>query len=464
LKTVLLLFGSIRFSIPLIRYMVVEGRRYGWKTCVGAMFDADIIERVRQEKFSNDVVLINITDYRQCDHAIRKADLVAGMLPDAMLLQVADLCIANKKSFITPAKLNRQMLSRKTRVEENEVLLLMECGFSPGLDHITAKKAIDNIHHRGGVVSSFKSYHGSMLAEEAIDNPWEFRLIEAASDLFQLGRQNNRHLYKGKILHIPYHHLFARTESISIAGLTDLAMVPEGDALYTRKIYQLNEAHTVMKGRILRSGFERIWNLLVRLGLTDSQSRIEMFENSSFYNFLDSLLPLDENALPEYRLKKYFNASEEDILKLKWIGFFDDDWVNIKEPTPAALVQHLLQKKLEFGEHDKDCILMEHHLEYKLKNVTYNLKATLLAEGENGIDSAAAKAIGLTTGAALKAYLLGNIKVKGLFIPTVPEIYDPMLNELDDLGVAFNVEETKTYDFPNEKNALPETDQIRTAS
>jgi saccharopine dehydrogenase-like NADP-dependent oxidoreductase len=466
LKTVLLLFGSVKFSVSLIRYMVVEGRMYGWKTCVGSMFDANIAESIRHEKFSSDVVFINITDYRQCDHAIRKADLVAGILPDSMLLKVADLCIANKKSFITPSKLSRQMLSRKAQIEENGALLLMECGFAPGLDHITAKKAIDNIHNRGGKISSFKSHYGSIVSSASTDNLWEFKLTESSADVIQTGKQSNRYLYKGKILHVPYHQLFSRGEDVSVAGLEDLLVIPEGDALYLKKIYQLQETNTIMKGRILRAGFASLWNLIVRLGLTDSHSKIEMFAQSSFYNFLDSLLPYSEGEHLEHRLKKYAGVTEDEIIKLRWLGLFDEEWVNIKEPTPSVILQHLMEKKFALSPDDKDCILMEHQLEYVVKNIKYNMKATLLAQGESTNDPALTKAIGLVTGAAAKAWLLGNIKVTGLHIPVIPEIYDPILNELDDLGVAFHVEETKVYDFVEniavepEKNTNPSSSNL----
>jgi len=433
--------------------MVVEGKRYGWKTCAG-MFEAPLSDSIQRAEFSNDVVFINLTDYRQCDQIIRKADLVAGMLPDAIMIQVADLCIANKKSFITSAKLSRQMLSRKFQVEENEMLLLMECGFAPGLDHVTARKAIDNIHTKGGRIESFKSFHGCVVAESSIDNPWEFKLMENVNDVVQIGKQNNRYLHEGKIYHVPYHHLFNRAQSVSIKGLRDLVVIPEGDALYMRKIYHLHEASTVMRGRILRKGFLDIWRLLVMLGFTDAQSKVEMFRDSSFHNYLKSLLPPDESGHLEQLLNKYLCASDEDILKLRYLGLFDQDWVHIKEPTPAAILQFLLERKFKPETHDKDCLLMEHELEYVINDVRHIMKATLVAQGENVNDLALTKATGLTVGAALKAFLLDNIKVRGLHIPTIAEIYDPMLNELDDLGFAFYMEEHKDYSTPDDVSIL----------
>jgi len=426
----------------MIRFLVVEGRRYGWKTYVGSMFEYSLPEKIKEEKFSNGVVFISITDFRQCDHAIRKADLIVAMVPDLMLLQIADLCIANKKSLITPAKLNRQLYARKIKAEENDVLLLAECGFAPGLDHITAKKAIDNIHTKSGTISSFKTFSGSLIAEDCLNNPWQFKLTEPVADLINLGRGVNRHLLNGKVQHIPYPQLFLRSQPIALAGIKNAIVIPEGDAMYCQKLYDLGEAHTVVKGKILRNGFDRIWNLLLSLGLTDSQSRIDPFENASFYNYLDSLLPYSNDEPLEFRLRKFMQANGEDIEKLKWLGWFDDRWPASKEVTPALLLRHLLENKAMPDPEDKDCILMQHQLEYTSKDgKQHKFKATLLAQGENKEDSALTKAIGLTTGAAAKAFLLGSIKVKGLHIPVSKEVYDPVLNELDDLGVSFHIED-----------------------
>jgi saccharopine dehydrogenase (NADP+, L-glutamate forming) len=88
---------------------------------------------------------------------------------------------------------------------------------------------------------------------------------------------------------------------------------------------------------------------------------------------------------------------------------------------------------------------MRHELEYCCNNYHHQFTATLVAQGEDQQNSAIAKGIGLTLGASAKAVLVGNIKVKGLHIPIKKEIYDPILNELDDLGVSFHVEEKRTH-------------------
>jgi saccharopine dehydrogenase (NADP+, L-glutamate forming) len=51
-----------------------------------------------------------------------------------------------------------------------------------------------------------------------------------------------------------------------------------------------------------------------------------------------------------------------------------------------------------------------------------------------------AKTVGLPLGIAAKLILKGQIKLKGLHIPTHKEIYEPVLKELEDAGIKFQDE------------------------
>lgn len=446
MKSVLLLLSSDRVAIPLINYLAAQAKIYDWKVSVGSMFDQELFERLSHDT-SSGVSHLNIKDQKQCDKEIRKTDLVIALMPDVMLLNVVDTCIAHSKKLISPARLTRQLHARRSQAEENDALILVESGFTPGLDHITAKKMIDHIHAKGGKVSSFKTYSGNLVTDSSIDNPWEFKLTGPAHEILNFGKGQNRYLINGQLQHIPYHQLFLRTEPVAIQGIRDAVVVPEEDALYCRKIYDLSEAGTVIKGRVLRRSFESVWSLIVRLGLTHATHRIGMLEDRSFRNYLRSLVPYSAKASLEQLLEKYCHATEDDINKLKWLGLFDDTWFEgTQEITPALLLQYLMEKKLSMHERDRDCIVIRHELEYSLAGYSYKFVATLLSEGDDPVHSAMAKAISLTTGAAAKAVLVGNIKTTGMHTTVKKEIYDPVLNELEDLGIAFVVEEQRTRD------------------
>lgn len=444
MKTVLLLLSTDRFSIPLIRYMVLEGKRYGWKTCIGTMFDNSFADRIREEKISNDLIFVSITDFRQCDAAIRKCDLVIGMVPDVMLLQIADSCIDHVKPLVSPSRLNRQLFAKKAAAEENKTLILMECGFAPGIDHVTAKNVIDTIHAKGGTISSFKTYSGSLGAEDSIDNPWNFKITEPVADVINMGKGTNRHVVKNQIQHVSQHMLFSRKEPVLINGIPNALVIPEDDSLYYQKTYDLKQAHTVVKGRIIREGFDTLWNLLIRLGFTNTTSKIELFDNKSFVNYLRSLVQYRPEELLELSLKSQIGATPDDLDKLRWLGLFDESWPEgYREVTPAILLQYLMEQKLSMKPEDKDCIVMRHELDYTLGEFEHHFTATLVSQGEDRKNSALAKAIGLTTGAAARAILLEDIQLTGLHTPVIKKIYEPILSELLDLGIAFQVEEKK---------------------
>lgn len=443
-KRILLLLGSDRFSYPLLRYLAEEGKKFGWKIRIGCMFDSHIADRVKAEPFAGEFSFQNITKMQECDQAIRKSDLVIGLMADSLLLQVADSCISHRKALISPGRLTRQMALKKALAKENDVLLLMDCGFSPGLDHITVKKAIDNIQSRGGKITSFRTYSGSYISENAADNPWGFKFSEPVGELLNWGRQNNRHLLQGRMQHIPYHRLFERSQPINIRDMLNMVAIPEGDSLYYRKIYNLDEASTIVKGKLAHKGMDRLLDLLIRLGLTDTYSKVDMGPEGSFYNFLESLLPYPSSGSLEQRIQEYTGATSGEIEKLRWLGLFDSTWIEgIREITPATVLQLLMEDRFLPDADDKDCVVMEHQLEYEFREDQYEFSATLIMNGDSQKESALAKIIGFTCGATAKSVLLGSPALGGVHVPIMKEIYDPVLNELEDLGIAFHITDKK---------------------
>jgi hypothetical protein len=51
--------------------------------------------------------------------------------------------------------------------------------------------------------------------------------------------------------------------------------------------------------------------------------------------------------------------------------------------------------------------------------------------------------VGLPLGIAVKLVLQGKLSLTGVHLPVIPEIYEPILKELGELGVVFNEKESK---------------------
>ena len=61
----------------------------------------------------------------------------------------------------------------------------------------------------------------------------------------------------------------------------------------------------------------------------------------------------------------------------------------------------------------------------------------MLVKGETGGDSAMSKAVSLPAAIASKLILEGKIKAKGVQRPTLSEIYQPVLKEMENFGYNF---------------------------
>jgi saccharopine dehydrogenase (NADP+, L-glutamate forming) len=108
--------------------------------------------------------------------------------------------------------------------------------------------------------------------------------------------------------------------------------------------------------------------------------------------------------------------------------------------TSAKILQTLLEKNWKMKETDKDMILMLHEFEYLLNNRRYSLRSSLVVKGENALRTAMAKTVGLPLGIAAKLILENRMTISGLHIPIIPEIYEPVLEELASEGIHFREE------------------------
>jgi len=88
--------------------------------------------------------------------------------------------------------------------------------------------------------------------------------------------------------------------------------------------------------------------------------------------------------------------------------------------------------------HDKDMIVMLHEIGYEINGKNKELRSSLIVFGEDQKKTAMAKTVGLPLGIAAKLILQNKIQLTGLHIPVLPEIYEPVLAELEEYLVKFN--------------------------
>jgi len=86
---------------------------------------------------------------------------------------------------------------------------------------------------------------------------------------------------------------------------------------------------------------------------------------------------------------------------------------------------------------DKDMIVMQHEIGFMRDGKRWMEKSTLVVKGQDHLHTAMAKTVGLPLGIAARLVLEGRIDLTGLHIPIVPELYLPVLKELEEQGIRF---------------------------
>lgn len=127
--------------------------------------------------------------------------------------------------------------------------------------------------------------------------------------------------------------------------------------------------------------------------------------------------------------------------KLNYLELFDNKKIKLTEGSPAQLLQDLLEVKWKLQHGDKDMIVMQHLFEYSLNGKNHKLTSSLVVIGDDEEHTAMAKTVGLPLAIAVKNFLTGKFKLSGVQIPIVKEIYEPMLAELQELGIIFKESE-----------------------
>jgi saccharopine dehydrogenase-like NADP-dependent oxidoreductase len=76
------------------------------------------------------------------------------------------------------------------------------------------------------------------------------------------------------------------------------------------------------------------------------------------------------------------------------------------------------------------------------------LTSSLVTAGDSFGDTAMASTVSLPAAIAVHLILQGEIEACGVQIPVLREIYDPVLDELADLGIALKETRSTTYPGP----------------
>lgn len=438
MKRILLLGAGLSAS-TLIKYLLEQAKENNWQLRVVDQ-SLDLVKAKLAGHPSGVALSFNALDRDERRDELKQADLIISMLPARFHLEIAKDCLELGKNLITPSYVSPEMNELNDQVKKAGLIFMNEIGVDPGIDHMSAMRIIDSIKDQGGEITGFKSYCGGLMAPESDTNPWNYKFTWNPRNVVLAAqggtaRYIDRHQYK----YIPYTQVFNRLDTVSVDGYGEFEGYANRDSLSYRHIYGLDKIPTIYRGTLRKSGFCGAWNIFVQLGLTDDSFVLQDSENLTPRTFLNAFLPFEEQLSVEEKFRNFCNKSGvNDISRFEWLGLFDDSVkIGLKDATPAQVLEKILVEKWVLEPNDKDMLVMVHQFTYLLNGEKRFIESSMVNLGDDPVHTAMSKTVGYPVGICAKLILQDQISERGVLLPIKPEIYNPILDELEDLGVVF---------------------------
>jgi saccharopine dehydrogenase-like NADP-dependent oxidoreductase len=434
----ILIIGAGRSSSALIRYIYKEAVKHHWQITVTDQ-QLSLAEEKTRDFDGIITAALDVADTAQRQKLVSSADVIISMLPPSLHINLAHDCLILGKHLLTASYVSPAMQKLHEEAKQKGLLFVNEAGLDPGIDHLSAMKIIDSVKQKRGRVHSFKSFCGGLVAPQSDTNPWGYKFTWNPRNVVLAGQGTVQYIIDGQYKYIPFHKVFAHTEQVHIPGYGDFEAYPNRDSLSYRSVYNLQEIPTMLRGTLRRPGYCKGWQLLVQLGLTEDSYTLEGSSRMTYREFLNAYLPHKPDISILDNLASYTGQEKESeaIKLLQWLGLFEDTAIGLANATPAQILQQLLEEKWKLQPEDKDMIVMQHLIGYTIGEDEYLCTSSLVVEGEDATYTAMALTVGLPLGIIAKLLMQDRIQARGVVVPVTPEFYEPVLDELAQMGIQF---------------------------
>jgi saccharopine dehydrogenase-like NADP-dependent oxidoreductase len=467
------LFGAGKSATELIIFLIRACEKRQWHLTVVDAQETVAFSKTLGHPLTTALSMDILADEQGRQALVRQADIVISMLPPTLHQLIAIDCLEAGKHLLTASYVDDGLRAMAPAIRQKQLLFLCEMGMDPGLDHMSALKAIRAIRAKGGQITSFRSHCGGLVAPESDDNPWRYKITWNPRNVVLAGRHGARYREDGVDKQVSYESLFNPTLQVAVPGLGPLAYYPNRDSLGYATLYGLDQIPTFIRTTLRYPAFVSGWKSLIALDLTDETPAYDTtgMTLASFFlahckrygveGWLDNSQRLGEQLKQLLKI----SAGEADLLEkqLLHLGWNSGDKVKIRK-TPddllrlasaADILQFALETKLALRPEDKDMVVMLHEIRYTMgagaagqtaaqttgqpagQATTHTLNSSLLVKGKDAVHTAMARTVGLPLGIAAVLIMEGKIALTGLHIPTTPEIYLPVLEQLEQEGIVF---------------------------
>jgi len=434
-----LIAGAGKSSAYLIDYML-QNAKQKWKVVVMDA-NAEMIAEKLGGHPKGEAAVIDIHNESDRQALVKQADIVLSLMPHNLHYLLAQDCVKFGKNLITSSYVNEEIAALNQAAKDAGIMMMCEMGLDPGIDHMSANAIIHGVQRVAGTIISFKSYCGGLVAPESDDNPWHYKIAWNPRNILLAGKAGAVWLENGKHQELHYNELYANAKKVKVDDLGYLSYYPNRDSMKYLDLYHLPDVKTFMRATLRHPNFMKGWEVIVRAQLTNELDQYDI-PNASYASWIAEQMGVPQDEQLKLHFKEKYQVEDKEMKQLEWLGLFDNRRINSASMklSSADILQTLIEEKWKMRALDKDMVVMQHQVDYERKGMIVKLKSALVATGENRQYSVMAKSVGLPMAILAKKILLGELQINdlhGVQIPTMPEIYVPVLKELQKYGIEF---------------------------
>jgi saccharopine dehydrogenase (NADP+, L-glutamate forming) len=392
-----------------------------------------------------------VDDQEMLDKMIQEHDLIVSLLPYAHHVMVAGKCIKYRKNMVTTSYVKPEMKALDEHARNAGIIILNELGLDPGIDHMSAMRIIDTVHSKGGKILEFYSLCGALPAPEACDNPFNYKFSWSPKGVVMASNNDGRFLRHGKEFYVQPVDLFKNPFKVDFPEVGLLEVYPNRDSLPYIELYKIPETKTMFRGTFRHAGWCKSLDAMKRMGLINNDKMD--FSGMTYADFMAKMIDSGNSDNIKQKVSDYLQLPENStaINAMEWLGFFSNSFMERQVDTPFEITSDIMIEKMKLSPNERDMVVMQHTFLAGYPDGSKEvIKSRMLDFGTPATDTAVSRTVALPAAVGVEMILQEKIDAKGVHIPVIPEIYNPILDRLENM----NIKMIEDY-------GLPESDNIR---
>jgi len=430
MKKVLIL-GAGMVVKPIVQYLLKRGYEVTVATRTKAKADAMIDSHPNGKSLA-----WTVDNEETLDGLIEEHDLTVSLLPYAYHVMVAKKCIAHNKNMVTTSYVKPEMKALHEEAKNAGIIILNELGLDPGIDHMSAMRIIDYVHDKGGKIEEFYSLCGALPAPEACDNPFNYKFSWSPKGVVMASNNDGKYLRYGDVIYVPPEDLFKNPMKLDFKEVGELEIYPNRDSLPYIDLYGISETKTMFRGTFRHPGWCESLDAMKALKLISNDTYD--FSGKTYADMVAMLIGEKDSSDIRSKAAKFLGLDKDAyaLNAIEWLGLFSTEPMNRNEDTPFEIVSDIMIEKMMIGKKERDMVVMQHLFLASYPNGSREvIKSSMLDFGTLEKDTAVARTVALPAAMGVEMILEGKINITGVYIPVLPEIYNPILDQLETVGI-----------------------------